>query len=58
MGNILAQTVTFAMKKIFYGWNLAKNGKILTIWQNNIKFQTQIVMQARKFQKTNKRVGP
>ena len=28
MRNILAQTVTFAMKNLFYGWNLAKNGKI------------------------------
>ena len=33
MGNILAQTVTFATKNLFYGWNLAKNGKIWTIWQ-------------------------
>ena len=37
MGNILAQTVAFAMKNLFYGWNLAKNGKIWTIWQKNHK---------------------
>ena len=28
MGNVLAQTVTFAMKNLFHGWNLAKNGNL------------------------------